>query len=233
MNEMLFFGFAAIMLSLTLGAFRAGKQYLLALIVLLSVLMNIFVTKQFELFGVNVTGGNVLYGAIFLATDLLSEHFGKKSALQAVWSGLFASVILVISTQFLLAFVPNGFDTMQGSLETLFAVTPRILFGSFLAYLVAQHLDVFLYAKIRKMFPAKSWLWLRNNGSTMISQLVDSIIFTAVGLTSFSFLPIEGFIPTELFWEITWATYIIKLIVAAIDTPLLYLSYVIKPKNIV
>ena len=67
-------------------------------------------------------------------------------------------------------------------------------------------------------------LWLRNNGSTMISQLVDTLVFTSVGLTAFEFLPFEGIIGVDIFWQNVLFTYIIKLLVAAIDTPFLYLS---------
>lgn len=231
-NELLFIGFALILFSLNLVAFRYHKMYLFILIAVYSLLMNIFVTKQFMLFGLAVTGGNALYGAIFLCTDLLSEHYGKKSAREAVWVGFMVSGVFVLSTQILLNFIPNEFDYVQSALVTIFGLTPRILLGSFLAFLVAQHLDVNLYHWIKTKFSDKKWLFLRNNGSTMVSQLVDTLIFTAVGLTSFSFLPFDGIIPTEIFWEVFATTYIIKVGVAALDTPFLYLSHWLKSKQI-
>ncbi len=192
--------------------------------------MNIFVLKQFSLFGLALTGGNILYGSLFLITDILSEHYGKKEAFRAVFIGFFTSAIFVVALQFLLAFVPNQEDFAQESLKTLFSISPRILFGSMLAYLVAQNIDVVLYSKIRKI-TAQKFLWLRNNLSTIISQFVDTLIFTLVGLTTISFIPFPGVIPVEIFWEVFWATYIIKVLVAIIDTPFIYLSRKIKKKD--
>lgn len=227
MNEILFLVFSVFLLGLGLVAFRAGKQYIFILIAVYSLLMNIFVLKQFTLFGWMVTGGNALYGAIFLLTDLLSEHYGKREAFRSVWIGFGVSALFVITTQVLLAFIPNEFDFAQDSLQTLFSVTPRILLGSMLAYVIAQNLDVWLFTAIRTL-TGDRWLWLRNNGSTLLSQLVDTIIFTSVGLTTFSWLPFEGVITMDIFWPIVWATYGIKVIVAALDTPFLYMSYWLK-----
>lgn len=216
---------------LNLVAFRFGKSYMFILIALYALVMNIFVVKQFTLFGMAITGGNAMYGAIFLLTDLLSEHYGKKVAFKAVAVGFLSMLFFVIVTQLIIAFVPNEHDFAHGALVTLFSVIPRILFGSFLAYLIAQNLDVFLYNKIREWTKGR-FLFLRNNGSTIVSQFVDSIIFTAVGLTAFSFLPFEGIIPTEIFWEVAMLTYFIKVVIAVVDTPFIYLSYLIKPKKL-
>lgn len=227
MNELIFISFTVFLLALSLVAFRMGKTYIFVLIAIYSLLMNIFVLKQFNLFGLVVTGGNALYGAMFLLTDILSEHYGKKEAFRAVWIGFLTSAIFVVSTQVLLAFSANEFDFAQGHLRALFSLAPRILFGSMIAYLISQSFDVWAFNKIKKITNDK-YLWLRNNGSTLISQFIDTMIFTAVGLTAFSFLPFEGIISVDLFWSVALATYIIKVIVAAIDTPFLYISHKIK-----
>lgn len=223
MNEMIFIGFSLFLMTLSLFALKGGKHFLTLLIVVYTITMNIFVVKQFNLFGLAVTGGNALYGAMFLSTDLLSEHFGKKVAKRAVYLGFFAMVVFVILMQVLLLFQTNQYDYAQDALNTLFTVTPRIIAGSLLAYFIAQNIDIYIYEWIKKRTQGKH-LWLRNNGSTMISQLIDTLIFTSVGLTAFSFLPFEGVIPQEIFWQNVLFTYLIKLLVAGIDTPFLYLS---------
>ncbi len=226
-NEVLFILFLLFLLSLNLVAFRLGKVYMFVLIAVYSLVMNIFVLKSFMLFGFAVTGGNALYGAVFLLTDMLNEHHSKKDAMKAVGVGFVTVLVFVIATQVLIAFSPNEFDWASESINTLFSLAPRILFGSLLAYAIAQPLDVYLFNAIKKKTKEK-YLFLRNNGSTLISQLVDTLVFTAVGLTGFAFLPFEGIIPTEIFWEVAIATYVIKLIVALIDTPFIYLSHKIK-----
>lgn len=230
MNEILFIGFVLLLMAINLWAFKKGTSYMFILIAVYTLLMNIFVVKQFNLFGLAVTGGNALYGAIFLLTDLMSEHDGEKKAIQSVKIGFGVMLLFVVCTQILLLFAPNDYDYAQDGLSTLFAVTPRILAGSLIAYFIAQRIDIFLYQKIRKLTNNK-YLFLRNNGSTIVSQFIDTIIFTSIGLTAFEWLPLEGVIPAEIFWQNVLFTYIIKLMVAGLDTPFLYLSYKIKRDN--
>ena len=77
-NELIFILQTVVGLAFTLVAFRKGRSWLYGYIAVCIVLANIFVTKQIILFGIAATGGNVVYGAVFLATDLLAEHYGKK-----------------------------------------------------------------------------------------------------------------------------------------------------------
>ena len=224
-NELLLLVFFIMLAITNLVAFRYGKMYLFILIAVYTLLMNIFVLKSFDVFGLAITGGNALYGAIFLATDLLAEHHGKKEAMKSVIIGFISMLIFVVAMQFLLAFTPNDFDFAQESLSTLFSLAPRILFGSLLAFIIAQSLDIYLFEKI-KAFTKGKYLFLRNNGSTLISQALDTLIFTFVGLTTFA--GFEGVIGLDIFWEVAIVTYIIKVLVALLDTPFMYLSYKVK-----
>ncbi len=228
-NEILFFSFAIFCLSVILIIFRFGKLYLFILISIFTIMMNIFVLKQFNLFGLMLTGGNILYGSLFLITDLLSEHYGKKEAFRGIFIGFITSIFFVISLQFLLHFTPNSEDFAQESLEILFNLSPRILLASLISYLISQNIDIIIFDKIKRITNNK-FLWLRNNLSTFISQAIDTLFFTFFGLTTFTFLnwTLHGVIDTNIFWEIALATYLIKIIVALIDTPFIYLSYKIK-----
>jgi uncharacterized integral membrane protein (TIGR00697 family) len=226
MNEILFITFAILCLGLVLLAFRQGKAYLFVAVAVFTILMNIFVLKQFNLFGMAITGGNVLYGALFLITDILSEQYGAREARRAVWLGFGTSTFFVVALQFLLYFTPNTYDFAQGSLQTLFSLSPRILIASMLSYFVVQHLDVYLYDKVRKLAPGK--LWLRNNLSTLTSQALDTLLFTILGLLTMAGLGIAGVIPPEALLQVLLTTYAIKVLVAIIDTPFLYLTYKIK-----
>ncbi len=217
-------------LSFILIAFRIGFHWLLALIAVQAVLMNIFVLKTMDLFTLEgVTGGNVLYASIFLGTDIICEHLGAKKARQAVWLGFFASLFFIVMSQFIILYVPSAFPeslAMHETLKSIFELAPRIMFASILAYLVSQNLDILIFNRIKKL-TNKKHLWLRNNVSTMISQLFDTVIFTFAGL--------YGTIATaENVWAIILFTYIIKITVAALDTPFIYLSKLkaFKPKKV-
>lgn len=227
-NEILFITFFLILCIFNITAFRFWKTYMYVLIAVYTVLMNIFVTKQYMLFWFAITWWNALYWATFLLTDLLSEHYWKKEAFKAVAVWFLSMIIFVISTQFLIHFTPNEYDYANKSIKTLFSITPRILLWSLLAYFIAQNIDVFLYEKI-KLFTKWKYLFLRNNWSTMISQAIDTLIFTFVWLTTFWWF--TWVIELNIFWEVAIATYVIKLIVALIDTPFMYLSLFIYKKN--
>jgi uncharacterized integral membrane protein (TIGR00697 family) len=209
-----------IALSFVVIAFRLGKVWLFALMAVSAVLMNIFVVKGMYLFGLAATGGNILYGSTFLTTDIINEYYGKKSATQAVMVGFGASIFFLITSQLITAFQPADYDIAQNAFQTIFSLTPRIVLGSMVAYLIAQNLDVLLYDWLKKITNAK-YLWLRNNGSTFVSQLVDSIIFTTIAFA--------GIYPLT---QLIIFTYLIKIIVAILDTPFIYLTKIIKPKNL-
>jgi len=133
----------------------------------------------------------------------------------AVQIGFFASVIFVIMTQFILKYAPNDWDFAQDSFRTIFTLSPRIVAASMITYLISQNLDIVLFEKIKEKTGEKM-LWLRNNGSTFVSQFVDSTIFTFL-----AFYGVPGF---EAIWSIILFTWFIKIIVAVMDTPFMYLS---------
>lgn len=218
-NEILFIFQTFVILAITLIAFRMGKQYLIGWVAASIVLANIFVTKQMKLFGLDATGGNVLYASIFLATDLLNEHYSKKAAKDAVKIGFFAALLYLISSQCIIRYLPSEYDTVHNGMQTIFAFAPRIIIASLLAYLVSQFHDIWAYHFIWKRTGQKL-LWLRNNGSTWISQLIDSVIFAVVAFI--------GTFPVKVVFQIILSTYLLKIVVALLDTPFMYLSYWIK-----
>ncbi len=230
-NELTFLALVVLVLGSTLVAFRLGRAYLVGLVMVEAALMNIFVVKQFDLFGLAVTGGNVLYGAIFLATDLLNEHYGKKEARKAVWAGFGAGVFMLLASQLTAAFTPNAYDTTAAGFAQLFSPTTRIVLASLVSYLIVQNFDVWFFAWLKERTKGKK-LWLRNNLSTMVSQSIDSVFFTAAGLLMIPALnaypALAGFVPGEVFWEVVAFTILIKVAVAVLDTPVIYASYWLK-----
>ncbi|WP_226034739.1 queuosine precursor transporter [Aquibacillus saliphilus] len=217
MNEWLWILFAVMNFGMLILVYRIfGKPGLFVWIGMSTVVANIQVVKTIELFGLTATLGNIIYGTAFLATDILNEKYGKSDAKKAVWLGFSTLIAMTIMMQFALQFQPGPGDFAQDSLTTLFGLVPRIALGSLVAYLISQYFDVFIYTKIKAMLPDPKFLWIRNNGSTMISQLLDSAIFCSI-----AFL---GQYPFQIWLEIFITTYIIKFIVAAIDTPFLYMA---------
>ncbi len=215
-NEVLWFLFLLVDLSLAVGMFGLfGREGLLATIVLSIVLCNIQVLKLVEMFGITTTLGNVLYGSIFFATDLIGELYGARQARRAVWLGFAGLLISTVVMNLSLHFRPAPADTVDPALQTLFRVMPRIAAASLLAYLASQFHDVWAFHRIRRATRGRH-LWLRNNVSTLLSQGIDTVVFT--------FGAFLGRVDSPVLLQILGTTYVLKALVALVDTPFLYIG---------
>jgi uncharacterized integral membrane protein (TIGR00697 family) len=223
-NELLWFIFVLVDFILALIAiYFFGKNALYVIIAVDILVCNLQVIKTIELFGLVATLGNVLYGSIFLATDLLSETYGKEEARKGVWLGFFALIFMTITMQLALKFQPHESDFAQPALQTIFSMLPRITVASLLAYLLSQHHDIWAFHFWKNQTRGK-YLWLRNNASTWISQAIDSIVFV--------FVAFYGVFEIQVVLSILLTTYIIKLIVAILDTPVIYFGKWILKKHL-
>src|SRR6056300_1738826 len=155
---------------------KAGLQVAIALAI---VLANLQGPKLTIIFGMQTSLGVIFYSSIFFATDVLSENYGRAEANKAVRMGFAVSVIVLIMLSLALLYQPStepGTAAFSASVHEAFATivnfTPRFIFGSLLAYYVSQSFDVWAFHKIRSI-TGDRWLWLRNNGSTLASQVVD------------------------------------------------------------
>ena len=160
--------------------------------------------------------GILPYPITFLITDLISEIYGKKRANQVVITGIFASFfsmgILLIANE-VPAIKNSPID--DETFNQVFALSPIAALASMIAYLLAQFVDIRIYHFWKNLTQGKM-LWLRNNFSTFSSQLIDTLL--VVGLLS-----IFGVLEWKLFWGLVISGFLFKIIVAALDTPLLYL----------
>ncbi|MDC7123974.1 MAG: queuosine precursor transporter [Spirochaetales bacterium] len=224
MNTLLWFIMLIINFIAIMTAYRLwGKIGLFIWIPISVIAANIQVVKTVEIFGFIATLGNIVYATSFLVTDILNENYGKKEASKAVWMGFFSLISMTVLMQLALLFIPDESDFTQSSLKTIFGLMPRIAIGSLTAYLISQTHDVWAYNRIKAKWPEKKFIWLRNNASTMVSQLLDSIVFT--------FIAFFGQFEFPVLIEIALTTYIFKWIVAAFDTPFLYLAKEWKDKG--
>ncbi|MDF2682586.1 MAG: hypothetical protein K0R47_3776 [Brevibacillus sp.] len=216
-NVSLGVGFALVNFGLFLLCYRLfGRMGLYAWLGMATVLANIQVVKTIEMFGLVMTLGNTIYASIYLTSDLLNEKYGEKAAKKAVWFGFFTLIATTIIMQMVLLFEPTDTDFSQEPLEKLFGLMPRLALGSLCAYLLSQFVDVKIYSWLKKKCPGPNQLWIRNNGSTLFSQMLDSITFCSI-----AFL---GVFPMDVWWEILLTTYLIKFIVSAASTPVLYIA---------
>ena len=165
-----------------------GKKGINTFIIISVIAANIQVNKgvEYEIMGLSIvtTLGNVVFGGIFIANDLINEKFGKlearKAVVKSIYFGLSFTILMFISTLF------NSIDDafykkVNNALDLFFAIDGRVLkaiiIGNFV-YVISQLLDVVIYSKIKSYSSNIKWLWFRNTLSTLVSQIVDTLMIT-------------------------------------------------------
>ena len=191
-----------------------------------------FIDLSFNIFGFNfpliVAIGVLPYPITFLCTDLISEIFGKKRATIIVWTGLVVNLWLGLILW--LGGIAPEFTTSSESIDTnnAFLTIRHLALGtitaSMVAYFLAQYIDVSVFHFLKNLTKGK-YLWIRNNGSTMISQLIDTsaVILITHFLTYSIPLPKDK---SELMGLMTliFYAYLFKFFAALIDTPIFYMA---------
>ena len=201
-----FFGkyglYTAVVLGIVLGNLQGGK------------------VSELEFFGhsFTVSMGAILYSGIYFATDVLNEKFGRAEANRAVMLGFVANVAvmitLVLSVQFKPSNITGSALEVHKAISTLAIYSPAFVIGSLTAYLISQTFDVWFFHKI-KSYTGESKLWLRNNLSTITSQLLDTMIY------QFTWV-----IATGMEWKVAFllaaTKYVFKVLMALVDTVFIY-----------
>lgn len=208
-------------LGCTLVLYRLfGKAGLQVAIVLAILMANLQGPKLTIIFGLQTSLGVIFYSSIFFATDVLSENYGKAAANKAVRMGFAVSVIVLIMLSLALLFLPSSKPetaefsaAIHNAFATIVNYTPRFIFGSLLAYYISQHFDVWAFHKIKSL-TGERWLWLRNNGSTMASQVIDTAIYSLVTWW--------GIVDLKTALALGAAKYLFKIVIAMIDTIFIY-----------
>ena len=226
-NEMLWAGMLIVnFLAILFAYVRFGRIGLYIWIPISTILANIQVVMLVDLFGFGTTLGNILYAGGFLGTDILAENYGREYAKKAVKIGFFSLIVMTIIMQIAVNFTPSdveeGILTFNG-VKRIFDFMPRIVIASLISYWVSQTHDIWAYEKWRERFSERRHIWIRNNMSTMVSQLIDNSLFTIIAFW--------GIYPKEVLLEIFITTYFMKFIVAVFDTPFVYIASHLKAKK--
>lgn len=228
-NEFLLIGSVVFIYGMALLGYKLfGKTGLYCLSAIATILANIEVVLLIDAFGMEQTLGNVLFAVTFLITDILSECEGKKAANKAVMTGIFASVFFLLLSQSWILYVPSENDTLMQSVTSVFSNTPRMILSSLSVYAVSQLFDVWLYHKwwaltTKKSGDKRKFLWLRNNGSTLISQIINTALFT--------FLAFWGTYDIPTMISIFFSSYVIYVFTSLLDTPVVYMARKIHDKK--
>lgn len=173
----------------------------------LLILSNLLGSKIVSIFGLMIPSATIGYAITFLVTDIVGEKFGKKEANSLVKRGGVCLIItfIIVRLSILLPSANNSDAFYQ-----VFNISSRITLASLIAYGISQKLDVYFFHLLKNKFENKKWI--RNNVSTITSQLIDTTIFTVIAF--------YGVIPNILF--MIFSIYLIKLFIALLDTPFFY-----------
>lgn len=189
--------------------------FLASLFVTSLLVSNIVAGKLVALGNLIVPAAVFIFPITFLVTDTVSEVWGKKEARSMVWLGFFMSLVMIAFLQLARVLPPAPFWEDQPAFEAILGAVPRIVAASMAAYLVSQLHDVWAFQFWRRLTRGKH-LWLRNNLSTATSQLLDSAIFIS--------LAFAGLVEPHLLPGMIFSQFLVKLILAAVDTPFCYLA---------
>ncbi|AWG42451.1 hypothetical protein CR532_00245 [Candidatus Borreliella tachyglossi] len=192
-----------------------GKKGLFVWVTSSVIIANIQVLKQLTIFGLNATLGNIIYSSSYIATDILSEVYGLKTSKKAVYIGFLGFAIFALITNVQLLFSKNHSDIYFESLQSIFSPMPFLLVASIIAYIISQLNDIYLYQYIKNKFP--KYLFIRSNGSTLVSELIYTTIFISIA-TYFNIFPKEAY-PNMMI-----STYVIKVAAGILGSLFIYFA---------
>lgn len=184
------------------------------------IISNIQTMKLIDFMNITISLGNISYGAIFLTIDILNENYGKKTTNEAIRISFVVMIIFTVTMKLFLMYVPNEIDSTQNSFLIIFNYMPRVTIGSLTAYYISQICDSSIYSFLKRKF---NKIWISNNVSTFINQVIDTIIFCII---SFAFN-----LSTKDVFSLAISMIIFKWIIAILDTPFMYIASMIKHIN--
>jgi uncharacterized integral membrane protein (TIGR00697 family) len=177
-----------------------------------------------------MSAGMLPFPVTFLLTDILNEFYGKRAARFITWVGffmaIFAFAVITAAVQVPWAALTQGpgyTGTVEGAFNNVFGGSQRILAASMVAYLVGQFSDIAVFNLLKRLTKNKM-LWLRATGSTVVSQLIDTVVVQFIAWT--------GVLSTGVIFNIIFTSYAVKLLVAIGLTPLIYAGHVLVERKL-
>lgn len=157
--------------------------------------------------------GTLLFPLSYIFADILTEVYGYRRSRSIIWLGFFSALLMSLVFMIVGALPPAEDWGNQDAYEKILGITPRIVLASLAAYLVGEFCNSFILAKM-KVLTAGRWLWTRTIGSTLVGELVDSVLFILIAFA--------GILPGSLLLALMASNYVFKTAVEILFTPLTY-----------
>lgn len=175
---------------------------------------NVVAAKIIGVGGGFVPAGVLAYSITFPLADVITEVWGRHKARVVINAGIITQALVWILVWAAIELPPAPFwEQQQGAYAAVLGQSNRIIVGSLVAYYASQHVDVWLFALLRRALRGRA-LWLRNNVSTIAAQTLDTVLFILVAFYGKPGYPIGTMIGTQL---------LVKYAIAVADTPFVYL----------
>tara|TARA_Y100000590_G_C15716405_1_gene1012052 strand:+ start:179 stop:910 length:732 start_codon:yes stop_codon:yes gene_type:complete len=214
----LLFCFSSILIFLKL--FGYVGLYVYTVVAVIAGNIQVLKIVDFFYFIEPVALGTILFASTYLCTDILSEYYTKEKAQKNILLGFSSFLFITVIMLFTVSFEPSKNDWIQQSLVEVFTPMTRFFIASMFAYLISQYFDVWIYALLKKISKNRN-VWLRNNISTLLSSLIDNIIFS---ILAWIVLNPEPETLYNVIMIYIFGTYLLRVIIAVLDTPILYLA---------
>ena len=174
---------------------------------------NVIAVKVLAVGPIAVSAGVLAYPLTFVVTDSIAEVYGRKVTTRLVWIGFVCSLLMVAFIYVTGALPGAGIWEAQEAYDRILGGVPRVVLGSMVGYLVSQNHDVYAFDFWRRKTNGRH-LWFRNNASTLVSQAIDTSLFITIAFW--------GTVPNEVFVSMLAGQYIVKVVIALVDTPIVY-----------
>lgn len=194
------------------------RDFLFALFVASMVMVNTLGTKIISILGIRVSVGIFFVPVLFLVTDIIGEVFGRAEASRFVNMATIMLVVLFVMMGVCIAIPPNESWGMQEQYAMVFGSSLRMTIASLVSFVVSQQLDVLMFSFWGKVTKGKH-LWIRNNLSTIVSQLIDTTIFEFI-----AFWHLNDKFTTSYIISLIIPYWLFKVVFALLDTPFCYLG---------
>jgi uncharacterized integral membrane protein (TIGR00697 family) len=199
----------------------AIKQYryldvISALFVTVLLISNVTAIKPVRLsdwLGIDIDGGTLLFPISYIFGDVLVEVYGYARSRRVIWMGFGANVLASVMFALVAALPPAPGWDMQSAFSSILGQTPRVVTASLIAFLCGEFTNSYIMAKM-KIWTKGRHLWSRTIGSTMVGQMVDTLLFTI--------LAFAGLWPKELLFTVIFWNFILKVSYEALATPVTY-----------
>lgn len=194
-----------------------------------TIMANIQVLKLMNssLLSEPVALGTATFSTIFLANDIITEHYGAEAAKKNIWLSFVTQILVAATMITVIGFKPVTNDTAHDAISSLFLPAPRILIASLAAFVISQLFNISIFQWLSKLCKEKM-LWLRSNIALMSSELLDNIIFSTLAWVVLSPDPVGTH---TLIYTYILGTYILRVVFALFSTPVIYWSYYFKSEE--